>query len=371
MKFTINRDILLESLDIVSRIVANNNTLPVLDNVLISCSEDDQINLSCTNLEIAVKKSLKCKVETKGKITLPAKLLLSYVSLVKDGQDITFDVKDKNTCIITTKEGETELKIIDAESFPILPEISESSEKFQIPVDEFTKGVDLTIFSVSSTNVRPTLAGVFIYTDDENIVFVSTDIYRLSEHKMKKPKNIKELKTIIPARTLVEFVRIFGKKDSEVECLIDKNQIVFRANDIVLISRIIEGKFPDYKKIIPEKPIVKALVEKSDFQRIIKRVSLFAKEQNYNLKIKLDSEKKEIHILSESSQLGKQEGFMSCDIEGETLEFALNSQYILDFLQVLNKNSFEIEAVSKLAAVVFRPESSDDYIHLIMPLKLD
>ncbi len=289
---------------------------------------------------------------------------------MKNGEKITFEDKGNNTISVISQDSTTEIKTLSPNDFPIVPEISKNAEKMEIDIEMFKKGILSTIFSVSNNNVRPTLSGVYIYTDGDDIVFVSTDIYRLSEYRIKKPKKLGELAQIIPSRTLQEFVRIFTGKEN-VLCFIDKNQIVFQRDETVLISRLIEGKFPDYKKIIPEKSEVKSIVSKDEFTRAIKKVSLFAKEQNYNVKIKIDSKKQEVVIFSEGGELGKQVTQIPCNIKGEDVEVALNSQYILDFLQIVDKDNIEIQATSKLVAVVFKKEKDDDFTHLIMPLKID
>jgi len=227
------------------------------------------------------------------------------------------------------------------------------------------------VFSAAPASSRPVLAGVYMHTDKDEMVMVATDSFRLAEKKTKLPTKVdKESECIIPTRTMLELQRILSSKCSneQTDIFISKNQIAFSVKGIELISRLIEGKYPDYKKIIPKATKTKFEAESSRLTMATKRVSLFAKENNNSIKLTATNDGK-LQIATDETSVGEENAEMNIKLEGENNKVAINSQYLLDVLGHIKDNVI-IEMDEKLTPLVVKPIKKDDYIYIIMPLKV-
>ena len=368
MNVTCSQKDLNTALDIVSKAISPNVTLPILNNILVK-AVGKKLNFSATNLEIAINFSIKADVKNEGNITIPAKLITSYVGLLEDDKvDIRLD--EKLTLSIKTKTSETKIKGISADEFPIIPKV-EKETVFTISAAKLPEGINYTVCSAAVATTRPVLAGVYFYTDKDVLRLVATDSYRLSEKKVKmdnKPE--KDAEWIVPARTLLELEKILSGRHEkqDVEVSVSKNQVMFNVDGVELTSRLIEGKFPDYTKIIPRATKTKLTVPVGKLNNAAKRVNLFAKENNNSIKITATNDGK-LQISTDETRVGEERAEVEIKITGENNKAALNSQYLLDVLSRMKEN-VTIEMDEKLTPVLVRPDKKDDYIYIIMPLKI-
>lgn len=371
MKTTISQKELNFALEMVSKAITPNNTLPVLNNVLIK-TEGKNLLFSATNLETAINYSTRADVVNEGGITVPAKLITNYVSLLEDGR-VELKTEEGNTLSIRTKNSQTKIKGISPEEFPIIPK-TDKEYSVTIPGGVLVDCIETTVFSAAVTPARPVLAGIFFWVDKDTLKMVATDSYRLSEKKIKLgEKTEKPFECIIPARTLLELGRILTSilqinKDATIEVQASKNQIMFSADSFELTSRLIEGKFPDYEKIIPKATRTKLEVDVGKLSNATKRVSLFARENNNSIRLSATNDGK-LHIATDETRVGEEKAELDIKLTGENNKIALNSQYLLDVLNRL-KDRVTIEMDEKLTPVVVRPIKGEDYLYIIMPLKV-
>lgn len=367
MKATCAQKDLLFALETVCLAISPSTTLPVLNNILIRAA-DKHLYFSATNLEIAINYSVPANIKNEGSITIPAKLITSYISLLED-TDVEMKVEDM-TLHLKSANSQTKIKGISADEFPLIPRV-EKETSIPMPANILADAISSTVFSASTSTTRPVLAGVYMYAEKDSITFVATDSFRLAEKKVKlKDKLDVASECIVPTRTMLELERILSSKcDNEsTEIIISKNQIAFSVKGIELISRLIEGKFPDYRKIIPKATRTKFKTDVDRLTTATKRVSLFARENNNSIKLTATNDGK-LQLVTDETSIGEEHAEVDISMEGENNKVTINSQYLLDVLARM-KDNVKVELDEKLTPIVVRPEKKDDYIYIIMPLKL-
>ncbi|PJC37255.1 DNA polymerase III subunit beta [Candidatus Peregrinibacteria bacterium CG_4_9_14_0_2_um_filter_53_11] len=368
MRITCKQKDLKYALDIVSLAVNTSSTLPVLNNILLKAAEG-KLFFSATNLEIAINYAVAGDVKNEGSITVPAKLLTNYISLLTDDQ-VEMKVEGGMTLHIASASSQTKIKGISPDEFPLIPKV-EKETSFTIPAKDFSEAIDRTVFSAAVGGSRPILAGVYMQSDKDVLTMVATDSFRLAEKKLKLSKKVEgQIECVIPVRTMLELGRILNScpAGAALDVCIAKNQILFSANGIELLSRLIEGKFPDYEKIIPKATRTKFQVASDQLTQATKRVSLFARENNNSIKLTATNNGK-LQIATDETSVGEEKAEVEITMEGENNKIAINSQYLLDVLGHLKEN-VSIEMSEKLTPVVVRSAKKDDYLYIIMPLKV-
>ncbi|MFA6528903.1 MAG: DNA polymerase III subunit beta [Candidatus Gracilibacteria bacterium] len=367
MKVKCSQRALINALNIANKAVSPNNTLPVLNNILMS-AEGKKLSLSATNLEIAIKTTMDAEVFNEGSITIPAKILIGYIGLLKDG-DVELKIEDGMSLSIKASHSETKIKGITPEEFPLLPKI-EASSTFEISSEDLKDAISQVAFAASFNMVRPVLTGVLFRFVKDGLKMVATDSYRLSERFLKFPSTIKEdIDCIVPAKTVIELGKIISSLKGSIEINISSNQVLFKAGDTILISRLIEGRFPDYEKHMPKEAKTKCEVNSQDLIVAVKKVSLFVVETNNNIKLSITNDGKLI-LNTEETQVGEGRADVDVKVSGENNKIALNAQYILDALLNIQDDNVLLEVVDKTNPVSIKPLKKKDFVHIIMPLKL-
>lgn len=368
MKLSCSQKDLTFALNVVSLAVNASTTLPVLNNILLKAA-DKKLFLSATNLEIAINFAIPAEVKNEGSITVPAKLITHYVSFLTN-KEMEMKVEDRLTLSLTSKSSQTKIKGISPEEFPVIPKIEREST-IEIPAKILADAIDCTIFSAATSGTRPVLSGVYFHIEKDVLKMVATDSFRLAEKKIKLTKKVEQpVDCIVPVRTLLELGRILGMKEKEEMVIVNisKNQILFEIEGIELTSRLIEGKFPDYEKIIPRATKTKLQASAGELSLVTKRVSLFAKENNNSIKLAATNDGK-LQIATDETSIGEEKAEVDVTVQGENNKVALNSQYLLDVLARL-KDEVSIEMDEKLTPIVVKPTKKDDYLYIIMPLKV-
>lgn len=372
MKLSLTQENFNKALSVVGRVVGNRATLPVLANILLK-TENNRLRLSATNLEMGVTYWLGGKVETNGAITIPARLLSEYIASLP-AETIKLEL-EKTTLNIQTQNYQSQIHGIEAEEFPSIPEVSDKAT-IRLPADELSEALSQTVLVASSDDTRPVLNGVYIYNQGATLYLVATDSYRLAEKTIKLNQQTK-LKSgvgvVVPARTMAELMRMLSDFDGEVEILIDDSQICFKFGEVELVSRLIDGEFPDYKQLIPDSAESKATLTTADFAGVAKAASLFAHENAGSVTVKTDDKKKRLQIHSVATQVGENTSTTPAVVKGGASEVSLNSRYIIDALNMIDTQELEFSITGKVNPCVLKPvadgKPTDDYIHIIMPLR--
>jgi len=367
MKLVILQSNFAKALGQISRIVGTRTTLPVLSNVLITAAKG-KIKFSATDLEVGITTFTIGKIEEEGALTLPARLLSDFILNNRDG---SIEISTEGT-IATLKSARYEATIhgIAAEEFPTVPE-SPKESLAKIPAKELIDALKKTVFAAATDETRPALAGIFFQFDGSTLTLAATDSYRLAEKKLTLTQSVAEKKIIVPARTMNEVMRIAGTDDgSDILISPEENQIAFKIGDTIIISRLIEGAFPPYQQIIPTDFKVTAKAPLSELLQAVKMSSLFAKDsKNNNVKISLDD--KTLTVASIISQAGSANSKVPAEISGGGLEITFNARYVLDILNVLSDEKIEFDFNDGSTAGVVKSASDDQYLYIIMPVRVE
>lgn len=364
MKFTVLQQDLLPALQAVARSVGVKSTLPVLDNILLSV--DKNLKIAATNLEIGVIKHLDVEVESPGEITVPARTLVELTSGVGSNK-VSFESEGD---VLTVQSGKFKATIngIAASEFPAIPLSSDSGVSF-------TKEAFLTssqiLFASAVDEGRPVLTGILMDVADGKLDFVATDGFRLAHRRLDLPKDQPQFRSLIPRRTFEEVLRLISEEAVEqvkIATSQNQNQVVFTLGDTIVSSRLIEGQFPAWGKIIPEKIVARALVEKEELLKAIKLAAIFAKNEA-NIVV-LTTKKGLLKLESSAKELGSQENEVEGDVEGEELTIAFNTKFILDAISNAPSSQIMIEFSGPLSAVLIKPMGVEGLEYIVMPVRL-
>lgn len=368
MRLSLTQENLSRALASAGRVVSTRTSLPVLSNVLLA-TDGNRLRLSATNLEIGINYWVGSKVESEGSLTVPARLFAEFVSSLPHG-NIELSAIDN---VLTVKSPHYESKIngITAEEFPLIPTVT-SDPVLKLNAGILREALVQVVIAASADEARPVLAGVYLYTEDNNLFLVATDSYRLAEKRLElEGEAPKTFSVIVPARTMQELVRLLGESSGDVELYLDENQVMFRISDIELVSRLIEGQFPNYRQIIPASAETSFDIETTEFSRITKVASLFARESAGSVKLEIKAEG-EVSIVSNDSEVGGNTSSAECDVAGGDGEISLNARYLTDALSVMKSPVVTFAISGKLNPCVLSPageDATDDYIHIVMPLR--
>lgn len=362
MQVSITQENLHKALSNVSRVVGSKTTLPVLGNVLLK-TQDNRLKLAATNLEIGVTYWIGAKVEVDGDITIPAKLLSEYIANLPSGN---VDIKvEKASAEIKSKSFQSKINGIDADEFPSIPEV-DGNVQLEIPTDVFKTSMSQVVGVASSDDSRPVLTGVYLHTNEGKLYAVATDSYRLAEKEVMEFEG--ECSVIIPARTISELLRMIDDESAKtVSVAIDENQISFRFGDVELVSRLIDGQFPNYRQLIPEEVPTVATVATKELRNITKITSLFARENAGSVTLNVGGG--HISMRSIASQVGENNSEIDAEVVGDDIEVSLNGRYIQDALSVVNADTIEVGLTGKVNPCMIKPVGDDSYLHIVMPLR--
>ncbi len=367
MKFSCSQKDILRAINIAQKATGSTGTLPILENVLIS-AEGQIVEISATNLDISITTTIDANVHNEGKTTLPAKTIVSWIGLTA-GETIEFSKSEGEKINVKSQGSKTTIKGISADEFPVIPFV-EKENSCTISQKAFKTTLDQVVFCAAAGGTRPVLSGIFFTTDGDELILAGTDSYRLSEKKIPFKTPPKEsVSCIIPAKTLLELERILSpEEDGELEIIFSKHQILFLFNGVRIVSRLIEGQFPNYQQIIPKSYQSTVEIDRPSLIRTVKRVGIFARENNNN--IKLMFKKSELEITTDITEIGTEEAVLPITNSNGESAVALNSQFFLDVLQVLDGDTVELHIGEKLNPISITSPKNKGFLHVIMPLKI-
>jgi DNA polymerase III subunit beta len=362
MKLQVTQENLNKALGTVARVANSRGTLPVLANVLLK-TVNNRLSVSATNLDIAITQYIGTKVGEEGAITVPARLMQDFVSSLPSGV-IELSLDDYRLRV-ETEQYQSVINGVSAEEFPAMPAITKGSS-WKIGGSDLRKGLQQVIMAASGDEARPVLTGVFLHTSEGKLYMAATDSYRLAEKELAPLAETVLL--LIPVSAMQDLLRIVSDFEDEVRVTHDEQQVLFQVGDVELVARLIEGKYPDYRKLIPQSFATSAKLQRSDLLNVTKVSSLFARESAGSITIHVDEKQQQISIRSVASQLGENTATAAAAVTG-TGDITLNSRYLLDALHALNGSEVIFAFNGKLEPSVIKDSTAEDYVHIIMPLK--
>lgn len=355
-----------KGLQIVSRVATTKSSLPILANVLLQ-TEAGQLKLSATDLELGVTTWIGAKVTNDGSITLPARLLVDFVANNND-QTLSIDLHD-NEATINSDRHKAILKGLNASDFPLIPKV-ESKEKIQIKSKVLRQSLQEVVFAAALDDARPVLNGIYFKIDKNVLILAATDSYRLAEKRISYTGKEVGKSVIIPARTISELTRILPDTDTEVSLVFTDNQLLLLFDSTQVVSRLIEGTFPDYTQIIPKEASTTATLDRAELANAVKMANFFARDSAHNIRFKI-TPPTGLAINAVSAAVGQNTATVPAQISGDELEIAFNANYILDAINAIKSETVRLEFSGTAAPGVFHSTDDDNYLSLVMPLRVD
>lgn len=359
MELTIKQSNLLKAVKTVSGLSTSRSTLAILSNLLLS-ADGNEIKLTATNLEAAAIYKIPGKVSREGSVTIPSKLLLDLVGSVAE-DTITISSTGDKTDIVTNKLHST-INSLPAEDFPTIPK-SDDDNYFTFPSQKLRNGLVKVMSASSKDDTRPVLNGVHIFTQENTLTLVATDSYRLSEFVIEGDSP--DLNMIIPNQAAQELSTILESSEN-VDVSYSDGQAQFSTPDAVLISKTIDGKYPDYKNLIPNNSEVNLVVNKNELISAVKTAGLFARDAGGSIQFIVKDDT--LNVRSAGTQLGENNTIVEGKISGEG-EVAFNSRFMTEALSNLEGDTAKIGYSSNISPIVVVDQGSSDLTQLIMPLK--
>jgi DNA polymerase III subunit beta len=367
MKVTCERRELHEGLQTVARAVSGRSSLPILGNVLLDPGTDC-LRLAATDLELGIERLVPARVAEAEKITLPAKTLSEIVNVLPEAEvTIAADARAGDV-VITCKRSEYRIHGLPAEEFPVLPEVG-ADAAFSLPERELRDMIRQTIVAASAEDTRPILTGVFTLVEDQTLTMVATDTHRLAYRQGTASDAKGQVAAIIPARALSELSRVLdADSDQPVQVRFDKNQVLFGAERVTVVSRLIEGQFPKYEKVIPTEHTRKLTIPKEDLLQAIRRVDVVARDNSHRVVFRTAGEL--LTLTAEAGDLGRAFEEIEVIREGDDIQIAFNARYVLDVLNVVDSEGLYLEMTEPLRPAVVRPVEGPNYLMVVMPMSL-
>jgi len=383
MKLICTQENLNKIVSYLEKITGKQSTLPILSNFLLE-TENGRLKISATNLEIGIVGYIGAKIETEGKIAIPAKLLSNFIHNLPTGDVLELESDAEGLKIISTAY-QTKIKGLDGKDFPIIPEYKEDYF-FSFPAQELKKALSRLLFCISVNNARLELTGIHIFFYKDRIELASTDSFRLAEEIIPLTDQgsvyetflVNNQSLIIPGNTLHEIAHIITPESKEIKIALKENQIFFEIDGIQIISRIINGKYPDYKQIVLKNFHSQVVFEKESLQRALKIASSFSSYNASEITFSLKLQEKQCIISSESQEIGTNKSILSVEVikqEVESLHIVFNPRYLLEGINALGSEKilFSVNDVSTPVELRIydknNPLLTENYLYIVMPIR--
>lgn len=371
-----------KNLSLVSRAIPSRPTHPILSNILLVADEDTQkVTLTAFDLSLGIRTSFKAQVEEGGTFTLPAKLLGDIISRLPDGEISLDDNAGDAIATITSASGKYTVRGMGSEEFPELPEI-EAGEVINLPPEALIAGLKRTLFATSSDETKQVLCGVHLKMQYDNLEFAATDGHRLAVVEIIKTNDTEEsededsdksaaIKLTIPARALYEIEKmITGKDDESIVLHLDQGQVIFEWENQQLTTRTLEGQYPNYRQLLPDKFERLITIERKSLLAAVQRIGVMADQKNNILKCSINADNQEVTLSVDAKDVGSGAESMPAQITGDSIEIAFNVKYLIDILKTAASTEVQIHINDDKAPVIFKPLDGIKTTFLVMPIQL-
>lgn len=368
MNVTILKGHLEKSVTTLSRIISQKAQLPILSNILLEATKGE-IALSATNLNESIRIALPAKVEEEGTLSVPGRTFSEFVHLLPQ-KPITLTTKNQTVAVVC-ENVKADFNGIAAQEFPKLPLFETAT--FSLANNVIAELVSLVSFAASKDEGRPILTGALLKIAEGSVMLVATDGFRLSLAKSPFKSDGKEQQILVPAKTLEEIVRItkdFAQKTDDavlVSLLGEQNQLVFRIGPIDFSTRLLEGQYPDWQRVIPNDLNTRVVSSREDFLNAVRLASVFSRDSLSVIKIDVTADG--LVLASDAKEIGNDIIKLAAEVEGEGGAIAFNPRFLLEFLQTIPSESIQFEMSGPLAPAVFRKDDKDTFLHVIMPVR--
>jgi len=364
MKIECIRERLAEAVSKAEKITSKNASLPILKCILLKATKEG-LFINATNLDIGIEIKIPAKVEIEGSVAIPGSTLNSFLSSISSEKTVTMDLKDGNL-IVSTPKTNTVIKIFPNDEYPIIP-LVDTEKGLRMSAESFVSGVKSVWYSSATSSIKPELSSVCVTPDEGSVVFVATDGLRLAEKTIKTKQILDFSPILIPVKNAVEIIRVFEGVTEDLKIIVEQNQIAVSYNDIYLVSRIVEGNFPNYKAIIPKEFVSEVTVLKQDLLNCFKISSIFTDSFNHT-KFIVHAEEKSLEIITKNNNVGENSTTIQGSIVGESMDINFNYKYIMDALVSINSDSLTLSFSGVNKPMIMKPSGDDSFLYLLMPM---
>jgi len=379
MKVSIRQDKLKAGLSIIDKIASASISLPILNNVLIE-TVDNLLKLSATNLETGIQYRIRAKVSEQGKVAVPARVLSSFVNYLSSS---TLEIQAQNN-ILSLESGEIKTKMngVDPEEFPIIPEV-EKNEFVSIQSSILNNGLSQVAKIASPSSIKPEISGIYFHFEKNLLTMAATDSFRLAEKKFRfsEPFNIsKSYEFILPGRAASFLKSVLDSNDQLLNVFFSPNLLMIEptakdnegGDSFCFVSKLVEGRYPDYKEIIPKKLENEAKIDRKDFLAHLRRASLFASRIN-EVKVKFLEKENKIEVFCQNPELGEYSSLVPAEIKGKDAEVSFNYKFLIDGLSGIYENAVTLglsyDDQGEEGPAIIQAVDDDSYLYVVMPIQ--
>ena len=366
MKLKVLQENLAKALINASRFTTSKAQLPILGNIKLETKKTKLI-VSATNLEMSTSISFGAQVEKEGEIAVPSKVITEIINNLQSG---TVSLSsDKEQLKISTDSFSSTLSGMNTSDLPLIPQKVDEKSSFVLSKEKIAEALSQVIFATSIDETRPILTGVLMLFNGKDLTLVGTDGFRLSQKRLSVTGNTKKQNLVLPKGILSEFIKTQSEKENIFfEYKKEENQVIVLIDDTVLSTRVLEGEYPDYEKIVPKTSSIKINVDKDELLRAVKLASVFARD-SANI-VKIEAGKDNLTLSAESQSSGSQKTKIDAKVEGGSLEIAFNFRFLEEFIHSIKGEEVQMKFSNSNSPGIFSDPSDKEYLHLIMPVKI-
>ena len=375
MEFKINSSDLLKALSHIHGIVEVRHTLPILSNIILK-AKDNELTLSSTNLDIYCADKIKSEVSIAGEISVSAVTFFEIVKRLPSGSEVVMTMKDgENEIILKCGRSKFNLSTLKTDDFPIISD-NDLSTNYVLSADELIRIIDKTKFAVSNEETRYYLNGIFLHKADRNSLqflrAVATDGHRLAQYDIPLPQGAEDITgIIIPKKTIFELRKVLDDANGDVSISLNENKIKFTFNDLKIISKVIDGTFPDYTKVIPQNNNKNFKTNNNELKNAIDRVSaVAANEESKSKAIKLSLEDNKLNLSVESQSKGSANEIIDISYDGDKVDIGFNSKYIIDICNEVDGEEVDISLLDSVSPAIILDKTDENLFFVLMPMRI-
>lgn len=350
----------------VVKAVSTKTTNPVLEGIKLSC-KGDNLTLSATDMEIAIEKTIAADTFMEGEVVVPGKLFAEFIKKINEGEEIELSSADANKLKIAYNQADTLMQCLSCEEFPEIKKDYNASS-FTLSQKDFKDLILKTSFACSQDFSRPVLRGCLIEVENNRAKCVALDGFRLAIMNKEVKESTDKVKAIVPARALVEITRLMEKEEDLITIFIQDNNLMVEVDNTVFTTRLLEGQFINYKQIIPQNYTTTVKIDSRKFKDSIERASIVARDSKNMVKIDI----KEGYVnVTANSEVGNVNENIPIELNGQDLVIAFNSKFLIDCINVIDDENLYMNFNSSIAPCVIKPENGDDYLYMILPIRIN
>jgi DNA polymerase-3 subunit beta len=362
MKLHCSTEKLKTSVALAEKMTGKNLTLPTLHAILLIAS-GNSLKIRSTNLAVGVEIEIPATIEQEGVVLVKGDILTNVINNIAVKKEVTLTLDNENISI-STDNTKTIIKCLPQEEFPTLPLVE--GESFEIKSEVLQEGIRSVYFCAATTDIKPEIASIFLYTDQDNLVFVATDSFRLAEKKIKIKQLPEISKILIPYKSIGDILRVLDVFSHTVRVSFNRNQLSISGGGIYFTTRVIDGSFPDYRMIIPKEERSKVVVIKQELLSILRLSTIFA-DKFFQVVFSIEPKNKAVSINSKNTDVGSSISVIDAMVEGEPIEVSFNLKYFLDVFQAISGDSVSISCTEPHKPIIIKGVQDNSFLYLLMP----